>query len=58
MLAAEIMQALQQAGLIHADDQTLCERMLNGMAPADASAWQHLLEMAPYPASSTPSDAL
>lgn len=52
------MQALQQAGLIHADDQTLCERMLNGMAPADASAWQHLLEMAPYPASSTPSDAL
>jgi len=56
-LAAEITQALQQAGLINADDQTLCENMLNGTASADAYAWQQLLEIAFYTASSTQPDA-
>ncbi|TVT41856.1 hypothetical protein FNT36_10570 [Hymenobacter setariae] len=57
-LAAEIAQALYQAGLLNADDQKLCENMLNGTAPTDASAWQQLLELPLYTASSAQPDAL
>jgi hypothetical protein len=58
VLAAKISQALCQAGLLNADDQALCEKMLNGTVPADANAWQQLLELPLYTASSTPPDAL
>lgn len=57
MLAAQITQALYQAGLLNADDQALCENMLNGTVPADAHAWQQLLELPIYTVSSTPPDA-
>lgn len=56
-LAAGIARAFQQAGLINADDQALCEQMLNGTAPADANAWQQLL-IPLYPPNSAQTDAL
>lgn len=57
-LAAEITQALHQAGLINEEDLSLCESMLNGTAAADASSWKVLLEMPIYGANSAPPDAL
>ena len=47
-LAAEIAQALHEAGLIAENDQTLCQNMLNGVASADANAWRMLIEMPLY----------
>jgi len=58
VLAAQITQALYQAGLLNADDQALCEKMLNGTVPADANVWQQLLELPLYTTSSTLPDAL
>jgi hypothetical protein len=56
-LAAEIAQAFREAGLINADDQVLCEGMLNGTAPAKANDWKFLLEIPLYTPSSTQTDA-
>jgi len=58
VLAAQITQALYQARLLNTDDLALCEKMLNGTVPADANAWQQLLELTLYTASSTLPDAL
>jgi len=57
-LAAEIAQALQEAGLINEDDLSLCEKMLNGTTSADAQAWKVLLETPLYTTTSVAPDAV